>query len=217
MRFATIYHAPKQLDNATILQLEQDFNCELAIVPGQGLNVYAKRRLKSTAIRVAYWLALEVTEIAMPSRGLRLDDLLSNASNPYGAPMGRSNDTDPTFDGKLHVQAVNLDSGGYDKGGAYWGGNMRGAYLYAAFSSDGDQIMYMRVASRTEAIAQARAEFPLAKIHGDKRSNLAALWQRYQRNSNEAHTETFMAMQAEGWNVDMLRADMIRLANARVG
>ena len=43
----------------------------------------------------------------------------------YGAPMGRGSASEvPEEKTRLHL--VEMDQGGYDKGGAYWGGNMRG-------------------------------------------------------------------------------------------
>lgn len=47
---------------------------------------------------------------------------LSQVNTEYGAPMGRTG-RDITNAGpvKMHLELVPLDSGGYDKGGAYWG------------------------------------------------------------------------------------------------
>lgn len=43
---------------------------------------------------------------------------LTKAFSRYGASMGRAT-TPPQ--GKVHLEHMPLDSGGYDKGGAYWG------------------------------------------------------------------------------------------------
>jgi hypothetical protein len=59
-----------------------------------------------------------------------LNKIITPVNCQYGAPMGRPNigtapDNKRTFNCK-----VPLDSGGYDKGGAYWGypSNLRVAY-----------------------------------------------------------------------------------------
>lgn len=84
-------------------------------------------------------------------------------STKYGAPMGRHNiypDNAPTWfentsiltakahirrhgDGILNVydRIVPLDSGGYDKGGAYWG---LGSRLRVAFNHDLSFIIFYR-------------------------------------------------------------------------
>jgi hypothetical protein len=56
----------------------------------------------------------------------------------YGASMGRGSNACLT--GKVSLVRVKLDSGGYDKGGAYWG---IGAPLYCATSEQGE-VQYMR-------------------------------------------------------------------------
>lgn len=52
-------------------------------------------------------------------------------SSKYGAPMGRRDKIlgDPV---QLHLQRVPLINGGYDQGGAYWGG---GKPLYCAWNA----------------------------------------------------------------------------------
>lgn len=44
-----------------------------------------------------------------------------NVSCKYGAPMGRDHHGSGALAGKVRLRRVRLDSGGYDKGGAYWG------------------------------------------------------------------------------------------------
>lgn len=53
----------------------------------------------------------------------------------YGAPMGRPNGhVDPDATGPFALQRVPIDSGGYDRGGAYWG---LGEPLYWFEGTDG--------------------------------------------------------------------------------
>lgn len=70
-----------------------------------------------------------------------IDKILHKVNCKYGAPMGRRSDPkniEPT-DRKIFDCQVILDSGGYDKGGAYWGipNNLRVRYtkdlLYIRF------------------------------------------------------------------------------------
>jgi hypothetical protein len=70
----------------------------------------------------------------------------SKVSSKYGAPMGRGHSVEPLL-GKVRMRLVKLDTGGYDKGGAYWG---TGAPLYYA---EGDEAgyVYVRGASREYA------------------------------------------------------------------
>lgn len=58
---------------------------------------------------------------------------LSKVNCQYGAPMGR---VEKHLEGnvgpvKFHLQTLQLDSGGYDEGGAYWGLRMPRPYTYA--------------------------------------------------------------------------------------
>lgn len=71
----------------------------------------------------------------------------------YGAPMGRHGNGQ--IDGKVHLQRVRLDSGGYDPGGAYWG---IGKPLYVAFDNDGGEY-YFRANNRADAKKQLNDEF----------------------------------------------------------
>ncbi len=60
-----------------------------------------------------------------------IDKIITKVNCQYGAPMGRHNiDTCPksecngqafSYTGKLFDTHVRLDTGGYDKGGCYWG------------------------------------------------------------------------------------------------
>lgn len=68
-----------------------------------------------------------------------------------GAQFGRREDGYLETDIQHYVRLfrVNLDSGGYDDGGAYWG-NTAGEYLYCAIDGDGNR-KFVRASSRTRA------------------------------------------------------------------
>jgi hypothetical protein len=69
----------------------------------------------------------------------------------FGAPMGRqSYGTPENAEGKIRLFEVNLDSGGYDDGGAYWG-RSPGRALYCA-TDDRDYRQFVRAASRPHAV-----------------------------------------------------------------
>lgn len=58
-----------------------------------------------------------------------------NVNSKYGAPMGRPNSghgAEPTT--KFEVKLVPINSGGYDRGGAYWGIG-RPLYFYIAYEA----------------------------------------------------------------------------------
>lgn len=63
---------------------------------------------------------------------------------------------------KVSLQCVRLDSGGYDKGGAYWGIGMP---LYWAGSDCGTIDMWCRAESREDAKARVLAKFPKARFY----------------------------------------------------
>lgn len=77
---------------------------------------------------------------------------LSNVSSKYGAPMGRAESLpeDRNQPILLHLTRVRLNSGGYDRGGAYWGNdqwdNNATAFhpLYCAESDDGSVSLFVR-------------------------------------------------------------------------
>ena len=71
----------------------------------------------------------------------------TRVSAKYGAPMGRGEDA--PLVGKVRMRRVRLDSGGYDKGGAYFG---LGAPLYYV-SGDESGYVYVRGVSRYYAKA----------------------------------------------------------------
>lgn len=84
-----------------------------------------------------------------------------DVSSRYGAPMGRrSFPYLATEAGRLHLQRVPINSGGYDRGGAYWG---LGAPLWCVMDQDGN-TQYFRAASRDAAKAQILAEWQGARF-----------------------------------------------------
>lgn len=75
-------------------------------------------------------------------------------SSQFGAPMGRF--TGPEFlTGKVSLRRVRLNSGGYDRGGAYWG---LGQPLYEANDDCGNTIIF-RATNRESAKAHLKADF----------------------------------------------------------
>ena len=70
---------------------------------------------------------------------------LSKAYSQYGASMGRP--SDGPLVGRVHLERVYLDRGGYDNGGVYWGA---GEPLYRAMGH-WDGVTYLRASSREEA------------------------------------------------------------------
>jgi hypothetical protein len=81
----------------------------------------------------------------------------------YGAPMGRH--TGPNYletcAGRLYLRRVPIDSGGYDRGGAYWG---FGAPLWYVADQDGNS-QFLRARSREDAKAKIRADWPDATFY----------------------------------------------------
>lgn len=80
-----------------------------------------------------------------------------------GAPMGRhefgqAQDCEPRT---VRLFRVNLDSGGYDDGGAYWGLSSRGESLFCA-TDGGDYRRFVRSQSRLSAVADL--EIPRQKL-----------------------------------------------------
>lgn len=73
-------------------------------------------------------------------------------NNTYGAPMGRrdSGHLDTAEPKNIRLFRVNLDSGGYDDGGAYWGPNPYGQILFCAIDAIGNR-RFTRAASRERA------------------------------------------------------------------
>ena len=76
----------------------------------------------------------------------------SDVNCRFGAPMGRSDS--PLGCTGVRVFRVNLDSGGYDDGGAYWG---HGQPLYCATCAE-DGRVFIRADSRLAAVAELGIE-----------------------------------------------------------
>ena len=67
-----------------------------------------------------------------------------------GAPMGAMNRNDS--DQPLHLQALDMVDGAYDKSGVYWGCWSREyGGVYCAFSEDMETLIYVRAHSLGEA------------------------------------------------------------------
>lgn len=86
-----------------------------------------------------------------------------DVSSKYGAPMGRH--TGPNYletsAGKLYLRRVPINSGGYDRGGAYWGS---GQPLFYVEDVDGNS-QFLRAASRADAKRKIAADWPDATFH----------------------------------------------------
>ena len=76
-----------------------------------------------------------------------------------GAAMGRDSVHAPDYAGKLYLRKVQLDQGGYDPNGTYFG---TGSPLYWCASADGDVDFMLRAASRNGAKAEVRSRYPQA-------------------------------------------------------
>ena len=92
------------------------------------------------------------------------DRALGMVNCSRGAPMGRVDVPAPRdFEYKMRLYKMNLDSGGYDRGGAYWG---HGEPMYCAEADDRGEdveelpIMYLRAKSRDEAKSIVRESYP---------------------------------------------------------
>ena len=76
-----------------------------------------------------------------------IDKIITKVNCQYGAPMGRANVNEKPETKKIRKLfdcAVPLDSGGYDKGGAYWG---IGAQLRVMYTKDLNFIYFYRKAN----------------------------------------------------------------------
>tara|TARA_R110000824_G_scaffold242412_1_gene431111 strand:- start:547 stop:828 length:282 start_codon:yes stop_codon:yes gene_type:complete len=83
-------------------------------------------------------------------------------SSKYGAPMGRH--TGPYHidtSAKVYLRKIPLDSGGYDKGGAYWG---LGQPLYEAIDHEGNGFIF-RAGNRGEARCHVLQDWPEATFY----------------------------------------------------
>ena len=80
-------------------------------------------------------------------------------NSTYGAPMGRCGDNNPegrrafvNCTRRVYCRKLPLDSGGYDKGGAYWGQRLNGESLYCVYDQYG-ALDYIDAKNRAAAIA----------------------------------------------------------------
>lgn len=83
-----------------------------------------------------------------------------------GAPMGRAdfdNGAARDLPRKFYVRRIQLNSGGYDNGGAYWG---LGAPLYLAETVDveAEAFFFFRAADREAAKAEVLRRYPGARF-----------------------------------------------------
>ncbi len=79
-----------------------------------------------------------------------------------GAALGRPaihDKEDPTTPIKLYMRQVNLDYGGYDRNGTYFGA---GPTIYWYANAEGDVDSTLRAWSRSEAKTQVRLLYPKA-------------------------------------------------------
>lgn len=109
-----------------------------------------------------------------------INDPTPAVSCRYGAPMGRhTGNPDPDAQGRFQLRKVNLDSGGYDSGGAYWG---HGQQLYWYCSGDGTAEGFLRLdpARRSALAATMRANGDDPLEYGsaglDRRTAKAQVW-----------------------------------------
>lgn len=85
--------------------------------------------------------------------------LLSQVDCRYGAPMGRRTIKGDTG-GRVRLFRVALDSGGYDRGGAYWG---IGQPLYAVIGEDFQS--FRRANNREQAKQLFLKDYPELKFY----------------------------------------------------
>lgn len=92
-----------------------------------------------------------------------MNTFIKPVSATYGAPMGRYTGPEflDTYAGKIYLRRVPLDSGGYDRGGAYWG---IGAPLWETMDQDGNGFIF-RAPSRDAAKQHIRDNFPDATFY----------------------------------------------------
>lgn len=89
----------------------------------------------------------------------------NSVSCAYGAPMGRRSAPDlDTTRGTVRLFKVNLDSGGYDDGGAYWG--IAGS-LWCARDHNGD-MQFTRASTRLQACFMLGIDWRALRIPLDR-------------------------------------------------
>lgn len=97
----------------------------------------------------------------------------SKAYSQYGASLGRPSHIQGYNGEKLHLERVKLDSGGYDKGGAYWG---TGEPLFVAWDDSGEFQLFVRAVPEgtpwgypNSAVYRERAKRAVRKLLPDAR------------------------------------------------
>lgn len=104
----------------------------------------------------------------MPKPSYKTNDPKGWMGDPRrGAALGRPNFEPKDFDrnsftGKMALQRIRLDSGGYDRNGTYWGD---GAPLYWAASEDGEIEMTFRAIDRDQAKKMVLERYPNARFY----------------------------------------------------
>lgn len=86
----------------------------------------------------------------------------------YGAPMGRQGThwSGPDWPVRFHLRKLPLDSGGYDRGGAYWGIGQPLWYACSEEPLDGEHAeLYLRASTRERAKDQVRERFCAARFY----------------------------------------------------
>lgn len=92
-----------------------------------------------------------ITKIRPAQYPKTIDKIITKVNSQYGAPMGRPNVDNCDYSecnglefgytGRLFDCAIPLDSGGYDRGGAYWG---IGKQLRVEYNKDLTWIRFYR-------------------------------------------------------------------------
>lgn len=97
---------------------------------------------------------------------------LPDVNCQYGAPMGRgeAHAADAQAPIKFRLSRVYLNSGGYDRGGAYWGFSkllyQAEAEAPTAYAYGGDVVtFYLRAHDRDDAKAHVRTMYPRATFY----------------------------------------------------
>lgn len=93
-------------------------------------------------------------------------DFETKGHTKYGAQMGRTYAAECSvprdYSGKLHLRRVYLDSGGYDKGGAYWG---HGTPLWCLWGDAENGVDVLTSYVRASPRDAAKAMFPNARFY----------------------------------------------------
>ncbi len=89
---------------------------------------------------------------------------LSKGYSIRGANMGRRTIRPPEGEpvGRVRLYHEPLDSGGYDSGGAYWGGPNN---LYHCTGLDGDLDWFLRATTRKDAKQKVLEDYPDATFY----------------------------------------------------